>query len=82
VELHARPGASTTSGGRRLILDMADPYSNHNGGDLQFGPDGDLYVGTGDGGSEGDPDRRPQNLQSPLGKLLRLDVDRHPSGRP
>jgi glucose/arabinose dehydrogenase len=81
-ELHAKPGASSISGSRRLLLDMADPYSNHNGGDLQFGPDGDLYTGTGDGGSEGDPERRPQNLQSPLGKLLRLDVDRHPSGRP
>jgi glucose/arabinose dehydrogenase len=81
-QLHATPGAASISGPRRLVLDMADPYSNHNGGDLQFGPDGDLYIGTGDGGSEGDPQRRPQNLKSPLGKLLRIDVDRHPSGRP
>jgi glucose/arabinose dehydrogenase len=81
-ELHATPGADTISGARRLVLDMADPYPNHNGGDMQFGPDGDLYIGTGDGGSERDPQNRPQNLKSPLGKLLRIDVDRHPSGRP
>jgi glucose/arabinose dehydrogenase len=81
-ELRAKPGAESITGFRRLLLDMADPYSNHNGGDLQFGPDGDLYIGTGDGGSEGDPEKRPQNLQSPLGKMLRIDVDRHPSGRP
>ncbi len=61
---------------------MADPFPNHNGGDLQFGPDGDLYIGTGDGGSAGDPGARSQNVKVPLGKLLRIDVDRHPSGRP
>jgi glucose/arabinose dehydrogenase len=81
-ELHAAPGANTISGARRLVLDMADPYPNHNGGDMQFGADGDLYIGTGDGGSERDPQNRPQNLQSPLGKLLRIDVDAHPSGHP
>jgi glucose/arabinose dehydrogenase len=81
-ELHAKPDAASISGRRRLLLDMSDPYPNHNGGDLQFGPDGDLYIGTGDGGSGGDPEKRSQNLKSPLGKLLRLDVDLHPSGRP
>jgi glucose/arabinose dehydrogenase len=81
-ELHARPGADTISGSRRLLIDMADPFPNHNGGDLQFGPDGFLYIGTGDGGSAGDPGARSQNVKVPLGKLLRIDVDRRPSGRP
>jgi len=81
-ELHARSGADTISGSRRLLIDMADPFSNHNGGDLVFGPDGYLYIGTGDGGSGGDPGERSQNVKVPLGKLLRIDVDKHPSGRP
>jgi glucose/arabinose dehydrogenase len=80
-ELHARPGSDTVSGARRLLLDMADPFPNHNGGDLQFGPDGFLYIGTGDGGSAGDPGARSQNVKVPLGKLLRIDIDTHPSGR-
>jgi glucose/arabinose dehydrogenase len=81
-ELHAAPTADAVSGKRRLLLDMADPFANHNGGDLVFGPDGDLYIGTGDGGSGGDPGQRSQNPRSPLGKLLRIDVDTRPSGRP
>ncbi len=80
-ELRAKNGANTISGSGALLLDMSDPYSNHNGGDLQFGPDGYLYIGTGDGGSDGDPQNRSQNLESPLGKLLRIDVDAH-SGAP
>jgi glucose/arabinose dehydrogenase len=51
------------------------PYSNHNGGQLQFGPDGLLYVGMGDGGSQKDPQNRSQDLAQRLGKLLRIDVD-------
>jgi glucose/arabinose dehydrogenase len=81
-ELHAKPGADVVSGARKLLIDMADPFSNHNGGDLAFGPDGYLYIGTGDGGSGGDPGQRAQNVKVPLGKLLRIDVDKHPSGRP
>ncbi len=57
------------------ILDFAQPASNHNGGDLQFGPDGYLYIATGDGGGARDPDNRAQNLGSVLGKMLRIDVD-------
>jgi glucose/arabinose dehydrogenase len=56
------------------LLHVHQPYTNHNGGDLVFGPDGLLYVGMGDGGSEGDPDRTAQDPRSLLGKLLRLDV--------
>ena len=56
------------------ILTVAQPFDNHNGGWLGFGPDGYLYVALGDGGSGGDPDDRAQNLNTLLGKLLRLDV--------
>jgi glucose/arabinose dehydrogenase len=59
----------------REILYVPQPYANHNGGQLAFGPDGLLYVGMGDGGSGGDPENRAQDLSSRLGKLLRLDVD-------
>jgi glucose/arabinose dehydrogenase len=51
-------------------------FSNHDGGQLQFGPDGRLYAGTGDGGSGGDPHNHSQNLSSHLGKLLRLNVNK------
>ncbi len=57
------------------ILSISQPYSNHNGGDLCFGPDGYLYIGLGDGGSGGDPGNRAQNPQQLLGKMLRIDVD-------
>lgn len=57
------------------ILAVAQPYTNHNGGDLGFGADGYLYFGLGDGGSAGDPQGNGQNVDSLLGKLLRLDVD-------
>ncbi len=57
------------------ILTVAQPFSNHNGGQIKFGPDGHLYIGLGDGGSGGDPGDRAQNLQELLGKLLRIDVD-------
>ncbi|WP_050409620.1 sorbosone dehydrogenase family protein [Massilia sp. NR 4-1] len=58
------------------VLSIGHPtYSNHNGGLLAFGPDGFLYIGTGDGGGGGDPNRNAQNPESMLGKLLRLDVD-------
>ncbi len=59
----------------KIILRLEQPYANHNGGDLAFGPDGYLYLALGDGGSGGDPENRAQNLRSLLGKLLRLDVD-------
>ncbi len=61
------------------ILGYSQPFSNHNGGNLAFGPDGYLYISSGDGGSGGDPNRNGQNINSFLGKLLRIDVD-NPSG--
>jgi glucose/arabinose dehydrogenase len=57
------------------ILQIQQPFANHNGGQLQFGPDGSLYIGMGDGGSGGDPSNRAQNLGDLLGKMLRIDVD-------
>src|SRR5207247_3764536 len=58
------------------VLQVAhSQYANHNGGQLQFGPDGMLYAGLGDGGSGGDPNHNGQNRHALLGKLLRLDVD-------
>ena len=58
---------------RRTVITIHQPYPNHNGGDVVFGPDGMLYIGMGDGGSGGDPERRALNLGEPLGKLLRVD---------
>jgi glucose/arabinose dehydrogenase len=63
--------AGSTAG--RQLLFVKQPYANHNGGQLQFGPDGLLYVGMGDGGSGGDPQNNGQNLGTPLAKLLRID---------
>ncbi|RMF23902.1 MAG: T9SS C-terminal target domain-containing protein [Bacteroidetes bacterium] len=57
-----------------ILLEIDQPFSNHNAGDLAFGPDGYLYVPTGDGGSGGDPGNRAQNPQSLLGKMLRFDL--------
>lgn len=69
----ANPASAT------VLLTIAQPFSNHNGGSIKFGPDGYLYIGMGDGGSSGDPGNRAQNINELLGKMLRIDVN---SGSP
>ena len=69
------PNAIDPAGGTVLITPIDHPLSNHNGGDLNFGPDGFLYLSTGDGGGAGDPGENAQNPSSLLGKLLRIDVN-------
>ena len=64
--------ANTTA---TILMTISQPYSNHNGGSLKFGPDGYLYIGMGDGGSGGDPENRAQNINTNLGKMLRIDVN-------
>jgi glucose/arabinose dehydrogenase len=66
-------GARAIPSTRKILLAVRDPYGNHNGGNLAFGPDGLLYTSIGDGGAGGDPEDRAQNMQSQFGKLLTLD---------
>jgi glucose/arabinose dehydrogenase len=73
VEYRTRAGLAPKRVGELLFVDQ--PYDNHNGGTLAFGPDGLLYLGLGDGGAAFDPEARSQDLSSRLGKLLRADVD-------
>ncbi len=67
-------------GSEEILMTFPQPFANHNGGCLAFGPDGLLYIATGDGGSGGDPQGNAQNLSSLLGKILRIDVDKFTPG--
>jgi glucose/arabinose dehydrogenase len=66
-------GRRANAGSAREVLSVNQPFSNHNGGNLAFGPDGYLYAGLGDGGSGGDPQDNGQSLSARLGKMLRID---------
>lgn len=70
----ADPNVADAASGT-ILLTVPQPFANHNGGTLRFGPDGYLYIGMGDGGSGGDPGNRAQNINENLGKMLRIDVD-------
>jgi glucose/arabinose dehydrogenase len=85
VDEFAMKGDVADPGSRRTVLTVAQPFSNHNGGNLVFGPDGELYIGLGDGGSGGDPYGNGQSLSTLLGKILRIaprPAGDHPYGIP
>jgi glucose/arabinose dehydrogenase len=81
VEYRAPDGDVADPGSARQVLEVDQPFTNHNGGQLQFGPGGLLYIGLGDGGSEDDPQRNGQDLSTPLAKILRIDP-RPEGGKP
>jgi len=77
-EIRTFDGTGNTTGDistERIVFTVPQPFSNHNGGMIEFGPDGFLYIGMGDGGSANDPGNRAQNRSLLLGKLLRIDVN-------
>jgi glucose/arabinose dehydrogenase len=84
AEFHVEPGADTVDPStERILLTIEQPFPNHKGGLVMFGPDGMLYLGKGDGGKHDDPFNNAQNTDSLLGKILRIDVNkRDPYGIP
>ena len=85
VEYRTSDDGRVDTGSARQVLTVDQPFTNHNGGQLQFDPEGNLYIGLGDGGSENDPDRNGQNLGVLLAKILRIDpepADGQPYGIP
>jgi glucose/arabinose dehydrogenase len=83
AEYQASPfNADVADASERVLLVIPQPFANHNGGMIEFGRDGFLYIGMGDGGSGNDPGNRAQNTGELLGKMLRIDVDRSEGGLP
>ncbi len=80
--LASADGLSADPGSEWQVIKIGQPYANHNGGQLQFGPDGMLYIGMGDGGSQGDPQHHAQDVTSLLGKMLRIDVSQSTKDAP
>jgi glucose/arabinose dehydrogenase len=81
VDAYRMSGDGVDARSRRNLLRLPHPRANHNGGQLALGPDGFLYVGTGDGGGGGDPDANGQNPATLLGKILRIDPTRPTAGK-
>ena len=79
---HVRDGGGVDAGSELVIMRVPQPFSNHNGGTIAFGPDGYLYIGLGDGGSGGDPLNSGQDLETLLGAMLRVDVSEASEERP
>lgn len=79
--LDANNPDKVTPGSEQVLLAFNQPYPNHNGGKIAFGPDGFLYIGVGDGGSGGDPQNHGQNRETLLGNILRIDVNAATGGR-
>ena len=75
AEYHRAENPTQSLREERILMLVGQPYPNHNGGMMAFGPDGHLYIGLGDGGSGGDPQNRAQNQAELLGKMLRIDVN-------
>ena len=73
AEFAVNDDGSFDAASERVVMTIDQPYANHNGGELTFGPEGLLYIGLGDGGAGGDPERRAMDLGSLLGKILRID---------
>ncbi len=76
-----RPGGQPDRRSEAVLLEVGQPFANHNGGQMLFGPDGYLYIAFGDGGNAGDPMNNAQDRAKLLGKLLRVDVSRPGPGR-
>ncbi len=74
ARFHLQPSGSDVASSEQVLLEVPEPFPNHNGGQIVFGPDGYLYLGLGDGGSARDPQHNGQNLDTLLAKILRLDV--------